>query len=246
MDSSWFLELDGVQLLIDPWLEGEEIDFARWFNCQWHQTPPMDYTKLPPYQAVLITQKYPDHCHLPTMVKLQPAHVIAPISLHRKLRRHLPAARLDFFSPTHRRIRLDRISLEQLPTRRRLAPIYDAYWLTGMSQTLLLANHGLSLDRQHLEQMGQREVNVLMSPFNRYCLPKLMGGLVSPGLMGLEQLLHQTQAKHVIPTHDELKHASGIVSKLAQIEPFEAHKGVLPSWLAAKYFPIQDYQTVNL
>jgi hypothetical protein len=32
MDNSWYLELSRLRLLIDPWLEGTEVDFFPWFN----------------------------------------------------------------------------------------------------------------------------------------------------------------------------------------------------------------------
>ena len=34
MDNSWFLDLGGCRLLIDPWLEGQEVDYFPWFNTQ--------------------------------------------------------------------------------------------------------------------------------------------------------------------------------------------------------------------
>ena len=36
MDNSWYLGFEGLRLLVDPWLEGTEIDFFPWFNTQWH------------------------------------------------------------------------------------------------------------------------------------------------------------------------------------------------------------------
>ena len=56
MDNSWCLGLGGKRFLIDPWLEGVEVDYFSWFNTQWHRTPPLSYSELPAFDAVLITQ----------------------------------------------------------------------------------------------------------------------------------------------------------------------------------------------
>ena len=53
------LELAGIRLVIDPWLEGTEVDYFAWFNTQWLRTPPVPYCDVPAFDAVLITQKYP-------------------------------------------------------------------------------------------------------------------------------------------------------------------------------------------
>ena len=75
MDNSFFVEINGWKLLIDPWLEGTEVDFFPWFNTQWHRTPPLPYEELPAYDTVLITQKYPDHYHEKTLKKLNPGQI---------------------------------------------------------------------------------------------------------------------------------------------------------------------------
>ena len=43
MDNTWLLEMEGLRILVDPWLEGEEIDYFSWFNTQWHRTKPISY-----------------------------------------------------------------------------------------------------------------------------------------------------------------------------------------------------------
>ena len=63
------------------------------------------------------------------------------------------------------------------------------------------------------------QCEVLLSTFNLYSLPKILGGLVSPGLDGLAALVEQTQPRRVVQTHDELKHAKGLIPALAHIVP---------------------------
>ena len=70
LDTSLFLEIGGWRVVIDPWLEGTEVDFFSWFNTQWHRTSPIPFHEIPEFDTVLITQKYPDHFHLQTLKKL--------------------------------------------------------------------------------------------------------------------------------------------------------------------------------
>jgi len=241
MDNSWYLELADIRLLIDPWLEGAEVDFAPWFNSQWHRTPPLAYDAIPAYDAVLITQKYPDHCHLQTLEQLQPAAVAAPSAVAKQLRQILPQAELMLFSPHSRSVQIGATTILQLPSKRRLAPFYHAYFIDDGEQRVFIANHGYALSPAQTAHLAQRPVNVLLSPFNRYRLPALLGGNVAPGMAGLARLTKQLRPQHVVQTHDELKHAAGLVSRLARIEPFAAADAEHYPWLNKRYVHCADY-----
>ena len=95
MDNSFILEIGDWKILVDPWLEGTEVDYFGWFNTQWHRTPPMPIEQVPDYDTVLITQKYPDHFNSETLRKLRPDHIIAPKSLNKKLGKILPGSKID-------------------------------------------------------------------------------------------------------------------------------------------------------
>ena len=84
-----------------------------------------------------------------------------------------------------------------------------------------------------------------MSTFNRYALPNLLGGLVSPGLEGLAALVEQTQPRKVVQTHDEPKHAKGVVPALARIVPFDPSRVGDHPWLRDRFLDISDYTPVN-
>ena len=246
MDNSWFLELNGVRCLIDPWLEGQEVDYFSWFNTQWHRTPPLPYDELPEFDAVLITQKYPDHCHEATLQRLRPKVVFAPAYLGSRLTRIVPDAVLHLFDPHEPMHSMDAVRIHHLPTRRKIDPIYDAYFFEADGESLLLANHGFCLDDQHRQQLGHSgHCDVLMSCFNLYSLPLFLGGTVSPGLEGLASLIGQTQPRRVIQTHDELKHARGIVPALARIVPFQPGRVDEHPWLRERYLPIHNYEPVQ-
>ena len=246
LDNSWWVEMSNTRLLIDPWLEGEEVDYFRWFNTQRHCTPPLGYADLPAFDAVLITQKYADHFHEQTLLMLNPACILAPLSLQARIVALFPEADVRSFADDSRTHTIGAMSIAQLPTRRRVDPIYDAFVLSDSEECLMVANHGFELDDEHRAQLGAKwSCDVLLSPFNRYSLPRMLGGVVTPGLTGLAALVEQTDPRVVVRTHDELKHATGLVPRLARIEVFDPHEVDAYPWLAHRFLPVLDYTAVT-
>jgi len=239
--------LGGKRLLVDPWLEGVEVDFFGWFNTQWHRTPPVPWEALPPYDGVLITQKYSDHFHGATLGRLGPSTIFAPPSLATRISRGLPSWTPRLFTAERTRLHWGDVTLHWLRSRRRLDPIYDAFLLDDGVQSLMIAPHGISLDDVHLETIaGASPCAALLSPFNAYRLPAMLGGVVAPGLSGLERLMAQMRPRVVVATHDEDKHARGLIPRLARIERFtEDRLGALP-WLAPYYRATPDYSAFEV
>lgn len=247
MDNAWRVTLGGVALLVDPWLHGSEVDYFGWFNTQWHRTPPISYRELPPWDAVLITQKYPDHCHPETLRRLQPEVVFAPDSLEKRLRRLVPEARLHLFGPDARRHCWRGVLVEQLPTRRRVDPIYDAFVVSDGAQTLMSAPHGLHLDQGHIAALdGHPACTVLLSPFDRYVLPPFLGGVVTPGLSGLKSLVDRLSPSRVVRAHDEPKHGKGLIPTIARVTRFSEAEVSHHPWLADRHLSMPDYLEVEL
>ena len=138
------------------------------------------------------------------------------------------------------------LRVTHLPTRRRIDPIYDAYLVEAGGESVMIANHGMRLDHAHLAQLeGKGTIDVLMSPFNRYALPALLGGIVAPGLEGLEALVEVTQPRHIVQTHDEPKHGSGLVPMLAKVERFSPEMAESLPWLKPRFINITDYTPVS-
>lgn len=110
----------------------------------------------------------------------------------------------------------------------------------------MVANHGMELDEAHRAQLGGiGPVDLLMSPFNRYVLPSLLGGVVAPGLEGLRTLVDATDPRVVIQTHDELKHGTGLVPRIARIEHFVPAMAAEHPWLQSRFRDISDYTPVS-
>ena len=248
MDNSMFLKIGGLKVLIDPWLEGTEVDFFGWFNTQWHRTPPLPYKQLPDFDVVLITQKYPDHFHVETLKKILPKNIIAPKSLTKKIKSMLPNSSLTTLDSINNQVTVNNVRITFLPTKRKMDPIYDAFILDDGQVSIFLATHGFQTSEKDIVQIKNASpCHLLINPFNHYKLPVILGGVVSPGIDGVKHLCKVLHPKKVIATHDEDKHAKGLVSKLARIirpSSSEALKKI--SWLGDRYLEINDYKPIQL
>jgi len=246
MDTTWHCTLGSIKLLIDPWLVGTEVDYFSWFNTQWHRTPPTDCSQLPPFDTVLITQKYPDHCHPETLQALRPQQIIAPAHMLKRLRHLVPDATLIGVEPGPEGVLHRDVRLHLLASPRRVDPIYDAFLLDDGQRSIVIAPHGLSATQDHLAIVeAASPITVLLSPFDHYQLPTLLGGTIKPGLPGLQSLVDLFDPEIVIQTHDEDKYARGLVSQLARIKAFREDDLGSHAWLAQRHHSIPNYQPVT-
>lgn len=248
MDNSFFMDMSGWKILIDPWLEGTEVDYFGWFNTQWHRTLPMPYSEIPAFDTILITQKYPDHFHIETLKKLDPKHIIGPKSLEKKLMRLFPSAKIEGLDSNNNTIIYRENKVTFLATKRKIDPIYDAYIIDDGTESVFIATHGFHFQNQDLEHLKQASpCQLLITPFTYYKLPFFLGGLVSPGLNGVKHLCETIDPKKVVATHDEDKHAKGIVSKFARIKRPESSEDILNlSWLSNRYLEVNHYNRIQV
>lgn len=248
MDNSFLLEISGWKILIDPWLEGMEVDFFSWFNTQWHRTPPMSYEDLPDFDTILITQKYPDHFHVETLKKLQPKHIISPKTLEKKLKKLFPDAKIEGLDAINSCVKFNNHKVTFLGTKRKIDPIYDAFMIDDGEVSIFISTHGFNFNEMDVELLNRSSpCQLLITPFNYYKLPFFLGGIVSPGLKGVKHLCETLKPKKVIATHDEDKHAKGIVSKFARIKrPSSTENLIKNSWLTNRYLEVDHYNRINI
>ncbi len=244
MDNSWFIELNGLKILVDPWLEGKEIDFFPWFNTQWHRTAPISYEEVPEYDYVLITQKYPDHFHKQTLKKLQPKKIIAPASIEKALKKLLPESEIISLGKNQTCFSENNVSVRWYPTSRKLDPIYDAFMLSDEEESIFLATHGYFISKEEVKI--EKPLKLVISPFNDFQLPFYLGGTISPGLAGLKHLTEKLSPKYIISTHDEDKHAEGLVIKMAKVKRISKSDLEQHPIFKDKILEINHYQPVNI
>jgi L-ascorbate metabolism protein UlaG (beta-lactamase superfamily) len=244
MDNSWHIRIGGMSLLVDPWLEGVEIDYFSWFNTQWHRTAPIPYEELPEYDWVLITQKYPDHYHKKTLLRLQPKKILVPASIEKSVRKLLPDAEVVSLGSQNAVFEKNGVSITWHATNRKIDPIYDAYLIQDHTASVFLATHGYDFEKtnMHIDQ----PVTLLISPFNEFKLPFFLGGMVSPGLKGLTQLTKHLQPKHILATHDEDKHAKGLVIRMAKIKRFLSSDLSKIELFKDRILNLPDYKQITL
>ena len=219
LDSSWFLSWGGASLVLDPWLVGSEVDIARWFNEQWHARDPIAPADLPPFDAVVVTQSYSDHCHEHT---LRAMPVDRPILVVPKVRTRLagkvsqplediPDAETGAQHP------MQGLRVSFFHPGRKLDPVYHALLMEHGKDYVLYAPHGFSLNPQQLKRLAGKTCRLLMTTCMTYRLPALLGGTVNPGLDAAVRLARQVDAKCIVDTHDEDKRAKGLVQRLARV-----------------------------
>ena len=244
MDNTWYLEFDGLKLLVDPWLEGTEVDFFPWFNTQWHRTKPMDYANLPEYDAVLITQKYPDHFHKETLKKLKPALLIVPASIEKSIRKLLPDSTVVALGKKLAVFEKNGVKIKFYPSGRMIDPIYDAFLISDKKEAVFVASHGYFLAEN--TELQHTNIKTLICPFNEFQLPFYLGGTISPGLKGILHLNEKLNPEYIVATHDEDKHAKGIVIKTAKITKNSPEELRKIESLKHKILEINDYKAITL
>jgi L-ascorbate metabolism protein UlaG (beta-lactamase superfamily) len=70
--NSWLLQIANQTILIDPWLVDPLVFYGQpWLFTAYHNTPPV-FTPdtLPALDLILLSQGLDDHCHKPTLAKL--------------------------------------------------------------------------------------------------------------------------------------------------------------------------------
>jgi hypothetical protein len=244
MDNSWYFAINGLGLLVDPWLEGEEVDFFRWFNTQWHRTPPLRVEDVPAHDLVLVTQKYPDHFHRQTLLRLNPRRVVGPASIERELRRLLPSAEIISLGKDRPRVEFGGVSIQWYPSTRPFGPVYEAFAISDQQETVFIAPHGYIPGKGW--KAPETPVKVLVSTFNDFRLPFFLGGTIAPGVEGLSRLVEKLAPARIVATHDEDKHAIGLVMKLAKVRRISAADlGIYPQF-KGRVLELDDYRSVDV
>ena len=220
-DTSWLATHGGVQVAIDPWLVGEEVDGFSWFNAARLRLPAVAPAALSPLlTAIVLTQPFSDHCHEETLLALGGACPIfaVPGALSRLRRgpralaaRAQPLAALPTALPGW--------AVSHLPAPL-LAPTHSAVLLASPGGSVLVAPHGLTGARALAAAAAATAATprplTLLATTSTFALPWWLGGTVNLGLQAAAALCTATAADAFHDTHSEDKAASGCAPALAR------------------------------
>lgn len=245
MDSSWALDWGGQTFLIDPWLIGSEIDGFAWFNEQWHSTPPVDINTLGNYHSIIISQSYSDHCHKQTLDALDGVPFLSSPSAAKRLRKELPGRNIDVLPEltSQQWHQVGSLQLAYLDPGRKINPIYNGIVIRNGDEVVVYFPHGFTLTDQQLRLLQQYQTILLITSFSRFKLPSILGGAVNPGADNAYKLISELNPGKVVHTHDENKHAKGLVKFLAKVD--YPNMAELEKSLGNRFVYLQ-YETMNL
>lgn len=245
MDTSWALTWAGTTILIDPWLVGSEVDGFSWFNEQWHATPPVALEDLGEYQSILVSQKYSDHCHRKTLEVLHPVSLITTPSARKRLRREMPSREIRVMPElcTGDWLAEGALNLAYLDPGRMIDPIYNGVVIRHGQEVIVYFPHGFTLSTAQLGILKTYDILMLITSFSTFRLPFFLGGSSNPGKENAMRLVEALNPRKVVHTHDENKHARGLVKKIAKVD--YPDPAALEASMGGRFMYLQ-YEVFNL
>jgi len=242
-DTSWLIIFDEFKILLDPWLFGSQTDFFRYFSTQEHSVPPsiqnigrdLDMQ----INAIIISHEFSDHCHEQTLRSFSATiPVFATSNASKRIRRwnyfqhvfDIPLLddrpenfTLAMLSRQQPQLNMpNTINVGYIPEKGFMAlpSLHGATCISFLVNnqqwhSLLYIPHGCKQNSicDWLEQQSNVTVSILLQGFNRVYNPIWLGGLLNYGCNEAAKLAVAVKARYWIPTHDEDKIASGLVSK---------------------------------
>jgi L-ascorbate metabolism protein UlaG (beta-lactamase superfamily) len=242
--NSWLLNIDGLQILIDPWL----VDAVVFYGAPWlfevkHVEPPC-YTPetLPSIDLILISQSLDDHCHQPTLAQLskQIPVIAAPSAV--KIVQKLGYDRVIPLAPWATYTLDERVKITATPGAKIQGQTENGFLVKSLQtdQTLYYEPH-LATDRATIDRihdLGQVDTiiapiigqifpllgKVIMNPqdaFNlakvlepQWYLPTAMGALDARGI-----LPQMTRSIGSIDDFEQLLAQSQLATQLSIVQP---------------------------
>jgi len=218
-DSSWYMRMGGMRILLDPWLQGPQTDLAPWFSRQWHVKATVAAASLKQVDAIIISHPFTDHCHKETLLQFSAdIPVWAAAAAAKKISGWKHFKQLNIIAkdlPTQ----ISDLSITLLQSSSILDQVHNALIFKAGEESLCYAPHGLQMNEESMKQLADAgTIKVLISTFSTYHLPFYLGGTVNLGAENALSLAKATKAAYFFPTHDEQKKAIGLVSKLARTQ----------------------------
>ncbi len=193
--NTWQLELDGLTVLVDPWLKGDLVfGNAPWLICG-HRPAPVP---LPPQIDLLVlSQGLEDHAHTETLQSLDRSIPVVASKNGAAVARNLGFTSVTALAPGQTYSLSDQLHIQALPGAP-LGPLVteNAYLITALStgHTLYYEPHGYP--SQQLESLPN--VDVAITPIVSLKLP--LAGAVIRGGEGAIEVAKLAHPQVILPT----------------------------------------------
>lgn len=218
-DASWWFELAGERVVVDPWLVGSEVDLAPWFNEQWHRDPVVPPQAVPAHQAVVISQPFSDHCHAATLQALPgDADLLVAPNARRKVERAVPGRRVHVLPAWDQPpLRLRGLRCWRVTPPWWRVPGYHAVVVADdAGRAVLHAPHGMSVAAA-AAVAARVDVEVLAITRTWFALPWWLGGVAQPGEQAAQEVVRVVAPQVALAVHDERKEGRGFVRRVERI-----------------------------
>lgn len=222
-DSSWSLRFGNTHCLLDPWLEGDDINLAPWFSRQWLTTPALPIAKIDDINCILISHPFSDHCSEQTLAQF-PKNIpvfAVPAAAHRIQRmNHFDRVEILLsWNQTQGIQTFGAMEITYFTSGKLLDATHNALLLrnTETGESIFYAPHGYVVPDEGAlhDKLLEHAPTLLMTTFRYYGLPFWLGGAVNLGSEFAISLIKKLKPQAVIRTHDANKEERGLVTQLA-------------------------------
>ena len=225
-DSSWLIEVDGTRLLLDPWLEGDAIVFARPIHVAHLGRPAIRVEDLPPVDALVISHPFADHCNKPTLRKLpRDLSVYTPVVAVpwvKMLGGFKNVTALPDCTKGRKPVAVGNLTLAWCRAAATFDTTHNALIVRGAKSgtTVMYCPHALLLEGPTIEaverELGGR-LDALLCSFNHLWLPGHLGGVANLGVDAAVGIASRFSARYVFSTHDSEKPDSGYIARQSKM-----------------------------
>jgi L-ascorbate metabolism protein UlaG (beta-lactamase superfamily) len=214
--NSWLFHLAGRTILVDPWLVDPLVFYGQpWLFTASHNTPlAVTPETLPPIDLILISQGVDDHCHKPTLERLDRAIPVVASPAAARTVRQLGYQHVTTIAHWETFTLGDTLKITAIPGAE-LQPgqVENGYLLSDCTtdETLYYEPHLFPL-KTPIEQLGR--VDVAIAPVVGQVFPLL--GQVIMGPLEAMHLVETLKPHFFVPTAFGDIRTDGILPKLIQ------------------------------
>ena len=132
------------------------------------------------------------------------------------------------------------LQLAYLNPGRMLDPIYNGIVIRHKDEVVVYFPHGFTLSTNQMKALQAYKTLLLITSFSSFKLPVFLGGISNPGAANALSLVEALNPRKVVHTHDENKHAKGLVTKLAKVaypDPLQLEASMGGRFVYVQYEP---------